>query len=373
MKSVKNKTSFEEKLKNFSVTKHKLIWLLIPVAIVLVGIILVSTIGFKLGIDFTGGTIVSVVPKDIDISVEQNYNDVKNDIEDVLKELGLKSSQFQLAENDIGKTINVRFQDLKDADEETMNELINDSLIPALYEKFDMDMNDSKYDNFIQASDRIGATSSNELLLKALIAIVVSVVLILIYIAIRFEVASGLSAIVALLSDVLVTCSFVLMFRIQINSSFIAALITIIGYSINNTIIIFDRVRELRKMDEYKDAPNDVVANKAVKNSLVRSINTTTTTLIAIIALAVIGVDAVREFVIPIIIGLVAGTFSSLFVAPNLWALMYRPKKAKKSDNSNTKSSKKKSDKKAVENSEIDQQIEVEENVENAAPEIENA
>ena len=343
MNSVKkNKTSFDEKLHNLNlnVTKRRLIWLLIPVAIILVGIILVSTIGFNLGIDFTGGTVINVIPNEINISDENNYNQVKGDIEEVLNEFGLKSTQFQIVENDQGTAVSVRFQDKAGADEKEMNTLINEQVIPALYEKFGMDKTNDRFANFVQASDRIGATSSSELLLKALIAIMSSVVLILIYIAIRFEVASGLSAIVALFSDVLVTCSIVLMCRIQINTTFIAALITIIGYSINNTIIIFDRVRELRKLDENKGKSNEEIANIAVSHSFVRTLNTTITTLIAVALLAIIGVPSVREFIIPIIIGLLSGVYSSLFLSPNLWALMYR-ERAKKNKNGKIKGSKK--------------------------------
>ena len=342
MNSVKkNKTSFDEKLHSLklNVTKRRLIWLLIPVAIILVGVILVSTIGFNLGIDFTGGTIINVVPNEIDISDSNNYQQVTNDIEAVLSEYGLKSTQFQIVENDQGQAVSVRFQDKAGADEKEMNVLINDKIIPALYEKFGMNKTDDRFANYVQASDRIGATSSSELLLKALIAIMASIVLILIYIAIRFEVASGLSAIVALFSDVLVTCSIVLMCRIQINTTFIAALITIIGYSINNTIIIFDRVRELRKLDENKGKSNEEIANMAVSQSFARTLNTTITTLVAVLLLAIIGVPSVREFVIPIIIGLLSGVYSSLFVSPNLWALMYR-ERAKKNKGIKTKGKK---------------------------------
>ena len=359
MNSVKkNKTSFDEKIHTLKldVTKRRLIWLLIPVAIILVGVILVSTIGFNLGIDFTGGTIINVVPNEIDISDSNNYQQVTNDIEAVLSEYGLKSTQFQIVENDQGQAVSVRFQDKAGADEKEMNVLINDKIIPALYEKFGMDKNDDRFANYVQASDRIGATSSSELLLKALIAIMASIVLILIYIAIRFEVASGLSAIVALFSDVLVTCSVVLMCRIQINTTFIAALITIIGYSINNTIIIFDRVRELRKLDENKGKSNEELANMAVSQSFARTLNTTITTLVAVLLLAIIGVPSVREFVIPIIIGLLSGVYSSLFLSPNLWALMYR-ERAKKNKGGKSKGKK---DPKVQEDVETEIQPEVE-------------
>ena len=110
MNSVKkNKTSFDEKIHSLKldVTKRRLVWLLIPVVIILVGIILVSTIGFNLGIDFTGGTVINVIPNEINISDDNNYNQVKADIEEVLNEFGLKSTQFQIVENDQGTPLSM--------------------------------------------------------------------------------------------------------------------------------------------------------------------------------------------------------------------------------------------------------------------------
>ena len=112
--------------------------------------------------------------------------------------------------------------------------------------------------------------------------------------------------------------------RIEINSTFIAALITILGYSINNSIIVFDRVRENMKSSYAKNMSAEDIANKSVKETLLRSINTTITTLIMIGMIAIIGVRDIRIFAFPIIIGLFAGTFSSIFIAPSLWALFQR-------------------------------------------------
>ena len=163
MNSVKkNKTSFDEKIHSLKldVTKRRLVWLLIPVAIILVGIILVSTIGFNLGIDFTGGTIINVIPNEINISDENNYNQVKVDIEEVLNEFGLKSTQFQIVENDQGTAVSVRFQDRAGADEKEMNTLINDKVIPALYEKFGMDTFDIIENSHERLTEIRGITGS---------------------------------------------------------------------------------------------------------------------------------------------------------------------------------------------------------------------
>lgn len=331
MKSAKNRqsTSLYQKINNskFDFYKNKIPFLLVPVAIILTGIILLCVIGFNLGIDFTGGTIINVVPKTGDMTIEADYNDARLKISETMNEYGIKVSSFQTADTDDGIAISFRYQDPAGKSESEMN-VLNDQIIDSLQEKFGIE--ESDYENQIKAAQRIGATSSSELLLNAFLAILVAAVLILIYIAIRFEVASGLTAIVALLSDVLVVCSLVLIFRIEINSPFVAALITIIGYSINNTIIIFDRVRENIKAQADKPFDNGQIINVSIRQTLIRTLNTTITTLLSIVLLAIIGVPSIREFTLPIIFGLCAGTYSSIFVAPSLWALVYKPSMAKK-------------------------------------------
>lgn len=172
------------------------------------------------------------------------------------------------------------------------------------------------------------ASVSDEILKSAILAISISLVLMLIYIIIRFELLSGIAAVAALAHDVLIMFAFMIIFQIEINSTFIAALITILGYSINNTIIIFDRVREnmriyAHKRDERgKKVKPAYIANKSVQETIWRSINTTLTTLIMIGMIAILGVTSVQVFALPIIFGLLAGTFSSVCLAPTLWAML---------------------------------------------------
>jgi len=177
----------------------------------------------------------------------------------------------------------------------------------------------------------VGATASSELLLKAFLSIAVAAALILVYVAIRFEILSGVAAVIALIHDLLVMSAFMIIFRIQVNSSFVAALITILGYSINNTIVLFDRVRENEKGYLLRDASPTELINTSVKDTLTRSINTTITTLITIVLLAIFGLSQMREFAMPIIFGLLAGAYSSVFVAPCLWAWMKEKSLANKS------------------------------------------
>lgn len=205
-------------------------------------------------------------------------------------------------------------------------------VITSIKEEITKKINPSnELSNFeVEDSQRIGASASSALLKNALLAVSIATVLMLIYIAIRFEFASGISAIIALLHDVLIMCAMVIICRIQINSSFIAALITIIGYSINNTIVIFDRIRENLRKEEYRKSTNAALFETSLKETLTRTIFTSITTILSILLLAVIGVSSIREFLIPILIGLVAGTYSSIFVSGSIWTFIYKRSKDKK-------------------------------------------
>ncbi len=190
------------------------------------------------------------------------------------------------------------------------------------------------YSGSVTQGDLIGATVSTELLFNAILAVSLALVFMLCYIGLRFQLSSGLACIIALLHDILVMFAFMAICRIEINSTFIAALITILGYSINNSIIIFDRVRENTKSIYAKNMTPEQIANKSIRETLLRSINTTITTLIMILMVAIIGVTDIKIFAFPIIIGLLAGTFSSICIAPSFWALFQRVGK-KNRDNFN--------------------------------------
>lgn len=175
------------------------------------------------------------------------------------------------------------------------------------------------------SEDKVSATVGSELLGSSLQALLIAAVLMLIYISFRFELLSGLSAVLALVHDVLIMLSVYAIFRLPVNTSFIAAMLTIIGYSINATIVIFDRIRENTKY--LKKETFASIVNTSIWQSMGRSINTTVTTLITIVMIYILGVTSVREFALPIIIGLLCGTYSSIFLAGSFWCL-FRGKKA---------------------------------------------
>lgn len=175
------------------------------------------------------------------------------------------------------------------------------------------------------SEDKVSATVGSELLGSSLQALLIAAVLMLIYISFRFELLSGLSAVLALVHDVLIMLSLYAIFRLPVNTSFIAAMLTIIGYSINATIVIFDRIRENTKYLKKETFSN--IVNTSIWQSMGRSINTSVTTLLTIVMVYILGVTSVREFALPIIIGIIAGTYSSIFLSGSFWCL-FRGKKA---------------------------------------------
>ena len=191
----------------------------------------------------------------------------------------------------------------------------------------------AKYANFRFVSvDHVSAIAGHDLLSNAVKALLIAFVCMLIYIAIRFDLFSGLAALFGLVHDVLIMCSFMVFFRafFQVNSSFIAAVLTIVGYSINNTIIIFDRIRETAKKPGYTQKPRMEIVEDSVANTLSRTINTSLTTLITLVALYVFGVDSIREFAFPLIVGMLAGTYSSVLLSGQVWAMWMEKHNARK-------------------------------------------
>lgn len=191
----------------------------------------------------------------------------------------------------------------------------------------------AKYPNFAFVTvDHVSAIAGRDLLSNAVKALLIAFACMLVYIAIRFDVFSGLAALFGLVHDVLIMCSFMVFFRwaYQVNSSFIAAVLTIVGYSINNTIIVFDRIRETSKKPGWSQRSRQEIVEESVSNTLSRTINTSLTTLITLVALYIFGVESIREFAFPLIVGMLAGTYSSVLLSGQVWAMWMDKRAAKK-------------------------------------------
>ena len=191
----------------------------------------------------------------------------------------------------------------------------------------------AKYPNFRFVSiDHVSAIAGRDLLSNAIKALLIAFVCMLIYIAIRFSPLSGAAALFALVHDILIMCAFMVFFRkfFQVNSPFIAAILTIVGYSINNTIIIFDRIRETRAKPGYTQMDMMDVVEVSVASTLSRTINTTLTTLFTLVCLYIFGVSSIKEFAFPLLVGMLAGTYSSVLLSGQVWAMWEKKLSANK-------------------------------------------
>ena len=195
-------------------------------------------------------------------------------------------------------------------------------------------LNDALVENFGVEEDKITAESisgavSNEMKRDAIAAVIIATICMLIYIWFRFkDIRFATSAVLALLHDVLVVLTFYAAARWSVGSTFIACMLTIVGYSINATIVIFDRVRENLKVKTNKQSLADLV-NLSITQTFTRSINTSLTTVVMVIVLFIMGVSSVREFALPLIVGIVCGTYSSVCITGALWYVMTTHKKEK--------------------------------------------
>lgn len=266
--------------------------------------------GINVGIDFSGG-----------MSMQYTMGEAvtQSDIEGVLNGIGLKD--YAVSVQGTGKdSINIR---IKAIDEDGVQG-VQASITEALQAKYP---NAAIYGDVNYVGPVAGAT----LLRNAFLSVLIAALCMLIYIAIRFDFNSGAAAVLGLVHDVLIMLSFMVILRsfVQMNSSFIAAMLTIVGYSINNTIIIFDRIREnARKMPS--STPRVDVVNRSIKECLGRTINTTLTTLVTIVCLYIFGVSSIREFAMPIIVGIISGVYSANMINGYVWAFLEEKKRARK-------------------------------------------
>ena len=269
------------------VGKRKICYVL-SLIVIIAGIVSMFIQGLNLGIDFAGGTVIQA-----SFNEEVEISDVREAIN------GLNIGTNRIQELDDGSfQIKTVYMD-QDAQDEFVGQL--DEALGGCT---------------LLRSEAVGASVGSELLKSGLIALFVAIVLMIGYITWRFEWRFALAGIVALFHDVLVTLAVFSIFQLEVESYFVAAILTIFGYSINNTIVIFDRIRE-NVVRVKKDALAGVV-NQSIKQSLTRTINTSVTTLILLFALVLFGGQTTRIFVLAMIIGIVAGTYSSIIVAPSL-------------------------------------------------------
>lgn len=272
------------------------LWSLLSLSIMIIGLVFALIGGVNLGIDFTGGTMMHINMDNIyEVSEIESAIDAY-DIDPDIIQAGMDNQEI------IIKT------------KESLNNTQRIEIFNTLVETFSLS------DDALLEAEQFGPQIGSEIQSKALNSILIASLGMLIYITLRFELIYGIASIIALIHDVLILLAVYSIFNIPINSSFIAAVLTIVGYSINDTIVVFDRVREnvkLMRKSSYVD-----IANHSLGQTLTRSINTSLTTLLVIGCLYVLGVESIKEFALPLMAGVIVGTYSSIFIASPLWAFM---------------------------------------------------
>lgn len=306
----------QKERKNIDFLKRKAVWFAISIVVILGGIIVMpinSKRGegaFNYSIEFKGGTATTV-----EFSEDYSVDDFNNKIKPKLAEIiGSNDIQGQKETNSKRFVIKTKFLE-DDVREEVKNTLIDE---------FGAVLQDGE--NSFEENN-ISSSVSDQMQRDAVIAVVLATICMLIYIWFRFKnLKFASSAVIALIHDVLIVLGFYAASRTTVGTTFIACMLTIVGYSINATIVIFDRIREnLADKDDKKVDLKEVV-NSSITQTLTRSIYTSFTTFVMVAALFVLGVTSVKEFALPIMVGIIAGGYSSVFITGALWYVMSKKK-----------------------------------------------
>ena len=285
----------------FDILKRSKIWCAISLLIIIPGIFCMFTRGFNFGIDFTGGTIV-----ELHFAKEVTLTEVR----DVLKNYELDNAVIQLSGDasnvESSQDVMIRTMDLEESQRKEIMASLKDDI----------------GDYSVLREEKVGATIGGELITDAVMATVISWILIILYVSYRFEWRFGVSAILTLIYDVLIVLTAFSVLQKQVDSSFVAAILTIIGYSINDTIVIFDRIRENQRLHFRKGGDLNELANRSIYQTLTRSLYTVFTVLFTTFALYFFGGDTTKDFAFALLIGFFSGSYSSIFVASPLWVML---------------------------------------------------
>ena len=289
-------------MKNYNFVGNLKRALIISGAIMLVGVICLCIFGVKLDISFKGGT-----------RIQYSYTEAPDlakleaAAEDVLK------GDVEIAKDEGGEHKLVTI---------TMTENISSDDQEALHERMAKDFKDSKMEVF--NSNTLSASMGSKFLLRCLLALGLAAVLLIVYVGFRFRkiggITAGVSALIALVHDLLIVFFTFVIFGIELDNNFVAVMLTILGYSLNDTIVIFDRVRTISRRS---DASLEEIVNDSLHNVMRRTIITTVTTCVAILAVLVValamGVDSIISFALPMLLGAISGSYSSLFLSGPIW------------------------------------------------------
>jgi len=303
--------------KTISFLEHKKLWFAVSAVIVTIGLVAMGVQAVKgngalaYSLEFKGGT-STTVPFDRELSIDEIDEQVKPVVARVIGDWEIQAQKVQGSTEVVIKTKELTLEQRKELHE-------------VLADQFHVNENEILAEN-------ISSTISGEVRKDAIVAVLVAILCMLLYIWFRFkDLRFGASAVLALAHDVLVVLAFYAVARISVGNTFIACMLTIVGYSINATIVIFDRIRE-KLSDPKQEGSLEVLVNESITQTLSRSINTSLTTFLTVAVLYVLGVTSIRDFALPLMVGIICGTYSSVCITGALWYLFKTKIKSKEAE-----------------------------------------
>lgn len=279
---------------NLHIIRNIKYYLLVSIILVVLSIVVFFAKGLNYGIDFTGGNLFQLKYNDKKITLTE-INENLDKLSEKLPQVNSNSRKVQISEDG---TVILRVPELK---EEDKKEVLN-----SLQElgAFNLDK-----------EDKVGASIGDDLKKSAIYSLGIGAILIVLYITLRFEFSFAIGGILSLLHDIIIAVGFIALMGYEVDTPFIAAILTILGYSINDTIVIYDRIRENLKRRHNKNWTLEDCMDESVNQTAIRSLNTSITTLFSVIALLIFGGASLKTFIMTLLIGILAGTYSSIFIA----------------------------------------------------------
>ncbi len=279
---------------NLHIIRNIKYYLSVSIVLVVLSIVVFFAKGLNYGIDFTGGNLFQLKYNDKKITLTE-INENLDKLSEKLPQVNSNSRKVQISEDG---TVILRVPELK---EEDKKEILN-----SLQElgAFNLDK-----------EDKVGASIGDDLKKSAIYSLGIGAILIVLYITLRFEFSFAIGGILSLLHDIIIAVGFIALMGYEVDTPFIAAILTILGYSINDTIVIYDRIRENLKRRHTKNWTLEDCMDESVNQTAIRSLNTSITTLFSVIALLIFGGASLKTFIMTLLIGILAGTYSSIFIA----------------------------------------------------------
>ena len=289
---------------NLHVIKNIKIYLSISIILVTLSIVIFFTKGLNYGIDFSGGNLFQLKYTSTSVTLNQ----INENLDKLAKELPQVNSNSRKVQISDDGTVIVRVPEISENDK---RKVLNNLKELGSYT--------------LDKEDKVGASIGDDLKKSAIYSLGIGAILIVIYITMRFEFSFAIGGILSLLHDIIIAVGFIALMGYEVDTPFIAAILTILGYSINDTIVIYDRIRENLKR-KHKGCTLEECMDNSINQTAIRSLNTSVTTLFSVIAILVFGGASLKTFIMTLLIGILAGTYSSIFVATPIVYLLNKKK-----------------------------------------------